>query len=334
MKDSIVKFIDENGETKYIAQSEKLVDSYSEINTHSTTRKVFKFINETTNRDSYFGVDKIVFHFFIGLIIHLLVKKYNNNKEQNSLINNYDYSSYNFEKENVMNIIRHFKTNNFKDSIKNAFPEDYDTEIENFFSKSILNDNENEFFSEYLKFFINEIEYNLPARIDIKEISEYKYQNLSELQQILLSCIFTLNPNGYVRERHLRNLRGIDYDWVIPFKLNLLGDYVLEIVKELHYQIDDSNITAYQKFIDNNFKFYRLQSSRMVSYWSEYYRYYPNYNVVCQAKCKEFCQIDGKLIQDAECNLKFEFTKKYARSFTKQLYPGFQIIEKLKIRNK
>lgn len=343
MKDSVVKFIDENGETKYIVDYDIVSeDRYKSI---QNSKQIISISNKNNNASDIDGYDysrifiilllKIVIIYVIYLYRikskkqnpnNVTVPKYDQNVNSNIIPKEINISYFHSSKfynnlvnfENSIINLFHFKDKQNLIKLLN--------ELKIFESKWDLDADVN------FNYHDNKIVF--PRRLYSLEISKDIYNSLELEEQIIVSCFYTLHHNGYVRERHLRNLRGIDYDWVIPFKLHLLGDYVLEIVKELHYQIDDSNITAYQKFIDNNFKFYRLQSSRTISYWSLYYRYYPNYNVVCQAKCKEFCQIDGKLIQDAECNLKFEFTKKYARSFTKQQYPGFQIIDKLKIRNK
>src|SRR3954451_18784827 len=51
------------------------------------------------------------------------------------------------------------------------------------------------------------------------------------LRHTILNCVYTRHNDGFVRERHLRRLLHEEAVWVAPFVVQLLGEYVLEIVQ-------------------------------------------------------------------------------------------------------
>jgi hypothetical protein len=61
--------------------------------------------------------------------------------------------------------------------------------------------------------------------------------------------------------------------WSIPFTIQLLGEYVYEIIEVLDSHINKNTLDNYCKFIEENPRYWHKTESRMVSYWNEYYRY-------------------------------------------------------------
>jgi len=97
---------------------------------------------------------------------------------------------------------------------------------------------------------------------------------LSEIQSKMLRALYTKHCDGFVREKYLRAIIGYDEDWVPPFVLSLLGEYVIEIVSI----IDDNKEllakkTSYISFINANHAYLNLIESRCTSYWDCYYRF-------------------------------------------------------------
>lgn len=113
-------------------------------------------------------------------------------------------------------------------------------------------------------------------RIYFHEPNSEIENELTETQKQILNCIYTRHHNGYIREKRLRNLSGFDYEWILPYKLQLLGEYVIDILFDLDKHITDENIHQYKQLTLNNRKYWEQTKSRMVSYWNEYYRY-PEY---------------------------------------------------------
>ena len=116
-------------------------------------------------------------------------------------------------------------------------------------------------------------------RIYFDEPSQELENKLTDTQKQILNCIYTRHHNGYIREKRLKNLFGFDHEWILPYKLQLLGEYVMEILLELDKHINDKNIQQYKQLTLNNRKYWEQTKSRMGSYWNEYYRY-PNYKKI------------------------------------------------------
>ncbi|MDR2204898.1 MAG: hypothetical protein LBE36_01895 [Flavobacteriaceae bacterium] len=116
-------------------------------------------------------------------------------------------------------------------------------------------------------------------RIYFHEPTPELENELTERQKQILNCIYTRHHNGYIREKRLKNLFGSDHEWILPFKLQLLGEYVIEILFELDKHITDENIQQYKQLTLNNRKYWEQTKGKMASYWNEYYRY-PNYKKI------------------------------------------------------
>ena len=102
------------------------------------------------------------------------------------------------------------------------------------------------------------------------------------LERDVYACLYTRHHNGYVRQRHLRSIVGISHPWVVPFVVQLIGEYVLEIVADIREGLSDLDVPGssqraqYAVFVAANPGFLDLTSSRVVSYWNCYYRFeYP-----------------------------------------------------------
>lgn len=113
-------------------------------------------------------------------------------------------------------------------------------------------------------------------RIYFREPEKKLEDKLTTTQKLILTCIYTRHHNGYIREERLKKLNGSDDEWILPYKLQLLGEYVLEILVELDKQITDENIKQFKLLTLNNRKYWERIESRMTSYWNAYHRF-PNH---------------------------------------------------------
>jgi hypothetical protein len=82
----------------------------------------------------------------------------------------------------------------------------------------------------------------------------------------------TRHWDGYVREECVRQLVGIDRPWVVPFVVQLLGEYVLEIVDVVAAAIPGVNAAQFSEFVRENRGFMATTRRRMTSYWDCYFR--------------------------------------------------------------
>lgn len=107
---------------------------------------------------------------------------------------------------------------------------------------------------------------------------------LSEIEEIIFHCIFSRSADGYARQRHIEALieMGADkYEWVKPYIIAPCGEYVVEILEMVYEKFDREKIPEYRAFCKLNFEIITYFHARMISYWSEFYRYdcyeYKNY---------------------------------------------------------
>lgn len=127
----------------------------------------------------------------------------------------------------------------------------------------------NELRHRYYSFNLSGDKIQIPPRIYVDEVN---FEHLSEIQKILLGCYFTRHHNGFIREKYLRKVITTQWEWVIPFVILLLGEYVVEILDVIYEHLDNLDLSLYRKFIENNMDFYIVTKQRMISYWNCYYR--------------------------------------------------------------
>lgn len=100
---------------------------------------------------------------------------------------------------------------------------------------------------------------------------------LSDRQNTIISCFLTRHHNGLIRESSLKKIIRCHDNWVVPFVMQLLGEYVIEILDVIYKNLDNLNMSIYTDFIKNNPQFYKLTKDRVISYWSCYYRWVYKY---------------------------------------------------------
>lgn len=64
----------------------------------------------------------------------------------------------------------------------------------------------------------------------------------------------------------------------MPYFIQLLGEYVIDIIDVIAKHIHLINREITNKFIEGNLNFFELTKKRVISYWNAYYRdLYPNF---------------------------------------------------------
>lgn len=110
---------------------------------------------------------------------------------------------------------------------------------------------------------------HIPERIYMSDLKPHR--DMTNVDSIIIDCIFTRHYDGFVRQQHLQSLLNCMEYWVIPFFFRLLGEYVEEILFDVKVHID-SNIDNYVRFIEENKTFFDKTKNQMISYWDCYYR--------------------------------------------------------------
>jgi hypothetical protein len=119
---------------------------------------------------------------------------------------------------------------------------------------------------------INGEQLRIPYRFYAREPESSCLQLLDDHQRLILNAIYTRHANGYIREQHVRPLLLADELWIPPFVIQLLGEYVLEIIQVLEDHIAVFLGPSYVRFARENRAFLQLLRRRITSYWNCYYR--------------------------------------------------------------
>ena len=113
----------------------------------------------------------------------------------------------------------------------------------------------------------------IPYRVYATEPPAQLVSAFSEQQRTALCCFFTRHHSGFVRERMLREILQRDSaPWIYPFAIQLLGEYVIEILEVLWARRDLLRSEQCVTFLNDNPKFVALTKKRIVSYWNCYFR--------------------------------------------------------------
>lgn len=184
----------------------------------------------------------------------------------------------------MINWFKKEKHTEYKDKLRDAFPMKLKSEIEAVLSILPFNDNnvkrtgqqiiklDNLIFSSNLTVYLDNESLTIPYRIYFNE-PDFEIENkLSDIQKTILNCIYLRHFDGYLRQRRLKNLVDKNENWITPYTIQLLGEYVFEILQDLDKQINANTIDNYVKFIGENPKYWKQTESRMISYWNEYHR--------------------------------------------------------------
>jgi hypothetical protein len=108
--------------------------------------------------------------------------------------------------------------------------------------------------------------YHDPARIST--------DRLNGLQKELVDCLLTRHCSGTVRQEHLARIICSRNVWVPPFVVQLLGEYVIEILNVIHENQALLDTSIYSGFLRANPAFLAKTEQRVASYWNCYYRSY------------------------------------------------------------
>jgi hypothetical protein len=117
----------------------------------------------------------------------------------------------------------------------------------------------------------------IPYRIYGPEPPPGTARGLSTVQQAAVHCIYTRHHDGFVRQRHLRAVIDRSESWIVPFVVQLVGEYVIEILNDIADALDLATPESpasqrFGRFVIENPQFFETTCRRVVSYWNAYYR--------------------------------------------------------------
>jgi hypothetical protein len=120
----------------------------------------------------------------------------------------------------------------------------------------------------------------LPYRIYYAEPDPGAVTKLAPRAQLVLRCLYTRHHDGHTRQRSLEQVVATPDPWIVPYVVQLLGEYVIEIIKVIEASLPELAVpgspqrTLYGRFAADNPAFINLTAARATSYWNAYYRRY------------------------------------------------------------
>lgn len=119
---------------------------------------------------------------------------------------------------------------------------------------------------------------HIPSRVySIEPMSQLRGNDLACLP--VLSCIYTRHHNGFIRQKYLQNIIGLQDIWVAPYVLQLVGEYVVEIIEVIQGNLSSIPQKNCIELLKMNSKFAEVLRQRIISYWDCYYRFaYPTFS--------------------------------------------------------
>jgi len=96
---------------------------------------------------------------------------------------------------------------------------------------------------------------------------------MNDAERLILHCIYSRNCDGYVRQKHVKELLSTNIpEWVIPYIVKVCDEYVVEILQMVYEKLEGKNTDVIRQFCANNKKIFCRSYNRMISYWNEFYR--------------------------------------------------------------
>lgn len=88
----------------------------------------------------------------------------------------------------------------------------------------------------------------------------------------LMLCLGTRHHDGYLRQKCVTQLLERGDEFAVPYIVQLLGEYVVEIAHAINDALSSIDIAPYQCFLAENPGYLATTQRRVISYWSCYYR--------------------------------------------------------------
>jgi len=98
----------------------------------------------------------------------------------------------------------------------------------------------------------------------------------SAREGVIAACLGSRHHDGFLREECLARVLSVEAPWVVPFVVQLVGEYVLPILQLIERAMPKLRETLYAEYVSKNRALFEITGRRTVSYWDVYYRHqYP-----------------------------------------------------------
>ncbi len=118
----------------------------------------------------------------------------------------------------------------------------------------------------------------VPLRLYSPEPPAGWEDGLTAGQSAILGCIYTRHHDGFVRQRWIRRVARLDEPWAAPYVVQLVGEYVPEIMLEILDALPELLLPGsparalYGRFVAENPAYFAHTERRVISYWNCYWR--------------------------------------------------------------
>jgi len=110
----------------------------------------------------------------------------------------------------------------------------------------------------------------IPERLYCEPDALLAATRIEGIEGAIALCLGTRDHDGFVREHCVRRLLDERHDWVIPFVVRLVGEYVAQIVAAIEAALPGLDAAAYGSFLRDNPRFLDMTERRVISYWYAY----------------------------------------------------------------
>ena len=112
----------------------------------------------------------------------------------------------------------------------------------------------------------------IPQRIYYNPPYSLTNSEFTQKEQEILNCVFSRHHNGFIRQKAIQNIIASSNNWTIPYIVKIIGEYVVEILKDIDNNFEVINKSNLILFVQQNLEFYNRTRSRVGSYWNCYFR--------------------------------------------------------------
>ncbi|WP_256077222.1 hypothetical protein [Massilia sp. YIM B04103] len=113
---------------------------------------------------------------------------------------------------------------------------------------------------------------SIPSRVYYPAESLLALAVNSQPSQTMALCLGTRHADGYVREACLQRLLTCGENWIAPYVIQLVGEYVIEIIQRIDQALPQLDQSMYARYLTQNPSHFATTARRVRSYWHCYYR--------------------------------------------------------------
>jgi hypothetical protein len=94
----------------------------------------------------------------------------------------------------------------------------------------------------------------------------------SAREGVIVACLGSRHYDGFLREECLARVLSVETPWVVPFVVQLMGEYVLPILQLIERAMPTLREAFYVEYVSKNRVLFETIGRRTVSYWDAYHR--------------------------------------------------------------